>query len=326
MLAAITGASGHLGANLIRALISRGWKARAIVHHDTRALEGLPIDRVSGDILDEESIIRAFRGVDVVFHLAARISVVKWDRNQVEAINIAGVQHVVNACISTGVKRLVHTSSFHAHVQEPILETLDESRPLIDSSNSPPYNLSKAAGEKIVQSAVLKGLDAVIIIPAGMIGPYDFQPSHFGATLLALAQGKLPVIVNAGLNWVDTRDVADTMICACEHAKGGAKYILAGHWANLTDIAQQVTRITRNSLPKIVLPLWLAKPSAPLVSAIDRIRRKRPLFTSISIKELNSNRDLSHVKASKELGYNPRPLQDTISDTIDWFRVNGLIH
>ncbi|MFC2067784.1 NAD-dependent epimerase/dehydratase family protein [Chloroflexota bacterium] len=326
MLAAITGASGHLGANLIRALISRGWKVTAIVHCDTRALEGLPVDKVAGDVLDEESLNQAFKGADVVFHLAARISVVRWDRKQVEAINIAGVQSVVNACVSAGVKRLVYTSSFHAHIQEPLEETLDESRPLIDSGNSPPYNRSKAEGERIVQTAVLEGLDAIIIIPAGMIGPFDFQPSHFGATLLAMAQGRLPVIVDAGLNWVDTRDVADAMINACEFAKNGEKYILGGHWANLTDIAQQVAHITKNGLPKIILPLWLAKPIAPLISALDRIRRKRPLFTSISIKELNSNRDLSHVKASKEIGYKPRPLQDTITDTIDWFKVNGLIH
>jgi dihydroflavonol-4-reductase len=115
------------------------------------------------------------------------------------------------------------------------------------------------------------------------------------------------------------------MIRACELAKGGEKYILGGHWANLIDIAKQVSTISGTSPPKVVLPLWLAKPSAPLVLALDRIRRKRPLFTSISLKELESNRNLSHVKANKELGYEPRPLQDTITDTIDWFKVNGLM-
>ena len=111
MLAAVTGASGHLGANLVLALISQGWKVRALVHRNTRALENLPIDRVSGDVLDEKSLNRAFRGVDVVFHLAARISVVKWDRKQVEAINIAGVQSVVNACFL----RVLNASCIQAH-------------------------------------------------------------------------------------------------------------------------------------------------------------------------------------------------------------------
>ena len=92
MLAAVTGASGHLGANLIRALIDRKWKVRALVHNDIRALEGLDIERAFGDVLNEESLRQAFAGADAVFHLAGRISIVTWDRKEVEAVNITGVQ------------------------------------------------------------------------------------------------------------------------------------------------------------------------------------------------------------------------------------------
>ncbi|MFC1905279.1 NAD-dependent epimerase/dehydratase family protein [Chloroflexota bacterium] len=325
MLAAVTGASGHLGANLVRELIFREWKVRALVHQDTRALEGLDVERVAGDILDEESLREAFRGVDIVFHLAARISVVNWDHKLVESVNITGVKNTVNACVSAGVKRLVHTSSFHALIQEPLNETLDESRLLIISGNSPPYNRSKAEGERIVQNAISRGLDAIIITPAGMIGPYDFQPSHFGATIMAMAKGRLPAIVDAGLDWVDTRDVAWGMIHACEQAKVGDKYIISGHWAKLKDIAQHVSEVSGNNLPGVILPLWIAKSSAPLVSTLDRIRGKRQLLTPISMKELESNRYLSHAKASRELGYEPRPLKDTIADTLDWFQVNGYV-
>ena len=111
MLAVVTGASGHLGANLIRSLIDRKWKVRALVHYDTRALEGLSLERASGDVLIEESLRQAFTGADVVFHLAGRISVVSWDSKEVEAINITGVQNVVNACMAVNMKRLIHTSS-----------------------------------------------------------------------------------------------------------------------------------------------------------------------------------------------------------------------
>jgi dihydroflavonol-4-reductase len=326
MLAAVTGASGHLGANLVRLLISRDWKVRALVHRDTRALDGIQVERVTGDILDEESLRLAFKGVNIVFHLAARISVAKWDAKHVEEINITGVQNVVNACAYTGVQRLVHTSSFHAHVQEPLDETLDESRPLITTGSSPPYNRSKAKGEQIVRTAISKGLDAVIITPSGMIGPYDFQPSHFGTALLAIAQGKLQALVDAGLDWVDTRDVAEGMIHASEQADSGKKYILSGHWASLQDIAQQVINFSGHSLPRMVLPIWIAKASAPFISTLDRIRGNRPLFTSISIKELESNKNLSHNTASKELGYEPRSLENTITDTLHWFQVNGFIN
>ena len=287
MLAAVTGASGHLGANLVRSLIDRKWQVRALIRNDTRALEGFDIECIYGDVLNEESLREAFTGADAVFHLAGRISIVSWERKKVEAVNIIGVKNVVEACKSTGVKRLIHTSSFHAHQQEPLDEPLDESRPL-HSGKYPPYDYSKAEGEKIVGEAIKQGLNAIIINPGGMLGPNDFKPSHFGSTLVAIARGKLPALVNAGLSWVDNRDVAEGMITACERAEAGAKYILSGHWVSLKYIAEQVAKITGVDPPRMVLPMWLAKSGAPLAMLFDRVRGTRPLFTPISLKELEA--------------------------------------
>ena len=325
MFAAVTGASGHLGANLVRSLLAKKWRVRALVRHDKRALEGLDIEHVQGDVLDKESLIKVFTGVDIVFHLAGRISVVTYDRKEVEAVNITGVQNVVDACIATGVKRLVHTSSFHAHKQEPLNQPMDESRPLLKEGKYPPYDHSKAKGEKIVRDAIEKGLDAIIINPSGMLGPNDFKPSHFGTTILSMAKGKTPALVDAGLSWVDIRDVADGMIKACEQANPGAKYFFSGNWITLQDIAQQVAAITGVKPPRIVLPMWLAKTSAPVATFFDRIRGRRPLFTPISMKELESNPDISHARASKELGYQPRPMEQTIADTLAWFQAHGFL-
>ena len=325
MKAIVTGASGHLGANLIRALLLRKWDVTALVHHDIRALEGLEIERIHGDILDATSLENAFDGVDIVFHLAARISVIKQDRKQVEEMNIGGVRNVIDSCLAAGVKRLVHVSSFHAHIQEPLDEVLDETRPLINSKNYPPYNYSKAEGERLVREALQNGLDAVIIIPAGIIGPYDFQMSHFGSTILAIARRKLRILVDAGLNWVDARDMSEGMIAAAEKANPGEKFILSGHQAALRTIADYITEYMNQEPLGIILPYSIARLFAPVVSTFDRIRGKRQLFTPISMDELNSNRHLSHEKAREKLGYKPRPLKETITDTLDWFRVNGYL-
>lgn len=325
MLAVVTGASGHLGANLVRALIEKAWQVRAVVRIDKRALEGLDIECVHGDVLERESLTRAFTGADIVFHLAGKISIVSWNRKEVEAINITGVQNVVDACKTTGVKRLIHVSSFHAHEQQPLDKPLDESRPLVGEGIYPPYNYSKARGERIVRDAIDKGLDAIIINPAGMLGPNDFKPSHFGTTILSVAQGKLPALVNAGLNWVDIRDVVQGMVIACEQAKAGAKYILSGHWAMLKEIADKVAGISGVKPPRIILPMWLAKAVAPASMLSDRIRGRSPSLTPISLKELESNPDISHAKASKDLGYKPRPLEETINDTLRWFQANGFL-
>ena len=321
----VIGASGHLGASLVRELNAGGWSVTALIHQHTRSLEGLDIERISGDILDTDSLKKACKGIDIVFHLAARISIVKNDRELVEALNIDGVRNVVNACLETGVRRLVHTSSFHAMVQEPLFEPMDETRALVRGSGYPPYNLSKAEGERIVRSAVEKGLDAVIITPSGMIGPHDYEPSLFGATLLLLAKGKMPALVRAGLDWVDTRDVAAGMIQAAETAKSGEKYLLSGHRGNLEEIAGYVEEHLSRKPPGIVLPFSIAYSLAPVVSAFDRLRGKRQLFTRTGMEELNGNRSLLHDKATRELGYEPRPLRETITDTLDWFRQNGYI-
>ncbi len=326
MLTAVTGASGHLGANLVRALLSRGWKVRVLVHRDTRAIEGLDVERVTGDILYPESLRKAFSGVDAVFHLAARVSVITADRKEVEKINIEGVRNIVTACLDTGVKRLVHTSTFHALNQQPLDKPLDESRSLFNSGHNLPYNYSKAEGERIVHRAIEQGLDAIIVNPTGIIGPYDFSPSHFGATLLMIASGKLPALIDAGLNWVDARDVASGMINACEKAKKGENYILGGHHISLTEISRQISEFTGEKPPGITLPLWLAKAAAPFISAADGSRGKRRLFTTISMKELESNQNVSCSKANRELGYEPRPFRETLADTLEWFKANGYLN
>ncbi|UCD08334.1 MAG: NAD-dependent epimerase/dehydratase family protein [Dehalococcoidales bacterium] len=325
MKAIVTGASGHLGANLIRTLISRNWDVKALIHRDTRALEGLGIELVHGDILDVSSLKNAFQGEEIVFHLAARISVIKQDRRQVEEMNIDGVRNVIDSCLSTGVKRLVHVSSFHAHIQEPLDEILDETRQLVNTKNYPPYNYSKAEGERLVQEGLKNGLEAIIITPTGIIGPYDFQPSHFGSTILAIALKKLRILVDAGLDWVDARDVSEGMITAAEKAGPGEKFILSGHRVTLRNIADYITGYMDQSPVRIVLPFYVARLCAPTISAFDRIRGERQLFTPISIDELNSNRHLSCEKASIKLGYNPRPLKETITDTLDWFKENGYL-
>ncbi len=158
-----------------------------------------------------------------------------------------------------------------------------------------------------------------------MLGPYDFKPSHFGETILAIARGKLPALVDAGLCWVDIRDVAKGMITAAERANAGSKYLLTGPWVSLTDIARQVCQAAGARTPRLVLPLWLARAVAPAAEYTDRARGKRPTFTPIAMKELESNPVISFEKAAKDFGYAPRPMSETIPETIEWFRANGYL-
>ncbi|OGO19038.1 MAG: hypothetical protein A2Z15_06860 [Chloroflexi bacterium RBG_16_50_11] len=323
MTVAVTGATGHIGANLVRALIDKGSPPRCLVHVNCRAIDGLNVEKVQSDVRDLDSLCRAFQGVDAVYHLAASISLSMTDWSQLEEINVNGTRNVVEACLRTGVRRLVHFSSIHALVQEPLSIPVDESRPLVASQRCPPYDRSKAAAEREVRKGIEKGLNAVIIYPTAVFGPHDYQPSFFGEALLAMARRKLPALVTGGFDWVDVRDVVAGAMQAETKAPAGARYLLSGHWVSMCDIAAMIQEITGVSTGRPVCPLWLAHIGAPFIQGMSRLNGKRPLYTSVSLKALKSNRNISHERATRELGYQPRPFRETLADTLRWFEENG---
>ncbi len=323
MTVVVTGATGHVGANLVRALIDKGRPTRSLVHINRRAVTGLDTEIVQGDICDQDSLCRVFDGAEVVYHLAACISLSMADWPQLESVNVVGTRNVVEACLRTGVRRLVHFSSIHAMVQEPFSASVDELRPLAESRHCPPYDRSKADAEREVWRGVEEGLDAVIISPTAIIGPHDYQPSYFGEALLSLAQHRLPALVTGGFDWVDVRDVVEGAMRAEKQAPAGAKYLLSGHWVSMRGIAAMVAEITGISPPRFVFPLWMAHLGIPVMNAVSRLNGKRPLYTSVSLRALKSNRHISHEKAARELGYRPRPFRETLVDTLRWFQENG---
>ena len=325
MRIAVTGASGHLGINLVRALVAGGGRVRALAHRNNTGLEGLDIELADGDVMDTDSLVRAFQGVDCVYHLAAHISLLVNDHAACSSINIDGTRNVVRACRQAGVKRLVHFSSIHAFCQEPFGVPIDESRPFVDLRKAPAYDRSKAAGEQIVRQAIAGGLDAIIINPTAVIGPYDYRPSHTGQAIIQMATGRLPVLIDGGFDWVDARDVAAGAIRAAETAPAGSRYLLSGHWLSLRDLAVMVAAQSGVRPPAFTCPLALAHFCAPLVTTYAHIIGQRPIYTTAALKAVISNRDTRHDKAAAELGYAPRPLADTVRDTVDWFKAGGYL-
>lgn len=322
MTTVVTGASGHIGANLVRELINRNQQVRALFHEHKQSLDGLDVDIVRCDICDLDALRRAFSGAEAVYHLAARISISMDDWPLLETLNVIGTRNVVDACIACGVRRLIYFSSIHALVQEPLDIPVDESRPLAES-DSVPYSRSKALACKEVIDGIAKGLDAVILTPTGIIGPNDYQPSYFGEVLLSLARGALPALINSGFDWVDVRDVVECAIRAEKDAPRGAHYLLSGHWVSLNKVALLVADITGTPAPRIVLPMWLARISIPVFSAFYHLSGRRPLYTSGSMKSLQGNLKISHDRATQDLGYQPRPFRKTLFDTLRWFDETG---
>jgi dihydroflavonol-4-reductase len=325
MIAAITGATGHVGVTLSRLLLSRGHHVRAIVRRDARGLEGLDVEKVEGDVRNPESLVRAFRGTDVVFHAAARISITRIDTAEVAETNISGTRHVIAACRETGVRRLVHFSSIEALEPLPLDTPLDEKRPFVEARTASPYAVSKAQAEGEVRRAMAAGLDAVILNPTAIIGPWDFKPSLLGSALLSIAGGRLPMLVDGGFDWVDVRDVAEAALAAAERGPAGSSYIVGGRWASMAELARHVCNVTGARLPGLTCPFWIARAWAPVSAAYSRIAGKTPLFTGYSLSVLRGNRTVSHDRAARDLDYRPRDLEESVTDACAWFEVNGYL-
>jgi len=323
---AVTGATGHVGANLVRTLVDGGHRVRALVHNgNQRGLEGVGCQLFDADLADVASLERAFDGCERVFHLAARISIVPGDDALVHAVNVDGTRHVVAACEKTRVRRLIHFSSIHALSPDPHDQAIDETRALTSSPRMPPYDRSKADAERAVLAAVERGLDAVIVNPTAILGPHDYGPSAMGRVLLDLYHRKLPALVDGGFDWVDVRDVVSGAIAAADRAPRGARYLLSGARKTVAELASLVHQITGVRPPRLVSPMWLARVGAPFATAVARIAGKQPLYTRHSLHALRNHQLVSHDKATRELGYAPRPLVETLTAAYDWFREAGVI-
>lgn len=325
MKAAVTGASGHVGNVLCRNLIDRGVKVKSLVHRNYDDLQQIGTEIIHGDLLDPISLENLCEDADTVFHLAAKITLDENNKKEVFRINVDGTNNLVNACLKKGVRKLVHFSSIHTLAQFPFDEDLTETREsAIDSDMS--YELSKIRGENIALEAVKSGLHVVALLPTAIIGPWDYKPSFLGKALIKMAQNTLPMLVPGGYNWVDVRDVVTGAIAAAEKGRSGEKYILSGHYLSLTDLSSTIGKITGRKTPSLIGSYFLAHIGLPFIAAWSWLKAEDPLYTRNSLEILkSSNTRVSCEKARRELGYSARPIEETLSDTLNWFRQNKLI-
>lgn len=324
MKIAVTGASGHVGTNLCRMLIEKGYHVKVLVHRDVKGLAGLPIETIKGDIRNTEDLVSLCTDCEVVFNLAACISIHKNDK-KCDSLNIESCRNLIEAARQTGVKRIIHFSSIHAFIQEPFDSELNETRPLaLDSTTA--YEHSKAQSQQMMKDASLHGPEIVILNPTSIIGPNDFKPSLVGSALIRFYKGQNPCLIPGGYDWVDVRDVCKAAINAISKGSPGECYLLSGSWRDLRTMAGEIEKLGGHKAPSIRLPMWIAFFGAFFLNLHARLRRTVPLYTSVSLLTLkNSHRNISCQKAKSVLDYDPRSFEETIHDTIKWFNENKYI-
>jgi dihydroflavonol-4-reductase len=318
----VTGATGHIGNVLVRQYVERGEHVRVLVRPGKTppALTGLEVEICPGDILDLASLDHAMQDVRLVHHLAARINITNGPDPETERVNLEGTRNVLKAMRRAGTGRLVYASSIYALRKPPEGTPIDETQPYDPDQCLGVYDRSKALASLAVQAAAAEGLDAVIVCPTAVTGPYDFHDSEAGRAIRLYMRSGLDFYVEGAYDFVDVRDVAEGFILAAEKGRCGETYILGGERLTLREVTQIVRAATGGWNAGIQIPLWLAYWVADWMPLYHDLTGTKPLFTRYSLDAISSNSHISHAKAGRELGYQPRPAREAVMDAVRWFQ------
>ena len=318
----ITGADGHLGSTIVRRLLEKGERVRGLILPGRRPMFPDRAEYVFGDITQPASLLPLFSDTDgadiILIHTAGLISIADKVTEDLWRVNVEGTENLLALALGHRVRKFVYVSSVHAIPEQP-LRVLSETDSFSADKVQGAYAKTKAMATKKVLEYVKKGLNAVIVQPSGILGPYDVSGNHLVQMVTDYVENRLPACVKGGYDFVDVRDVAEGTIAAAEKGKTGDCYILSNRHYEIKEVFNIIRSIAGGrNLP--VLPVWMAKLALPLMEFIARRRKKRPLYTKYSLYTLTSNDKFSHAKASEELGYRPRDLYETIRDTLLWLR------
>jgi dihydroflavonol-4-reductase len=313
----VTGASGHIGNVLVRQLFSRGDRVRAFVRlgNFPYALHGLEVEIVPGDIRDADSLRRAMQGVDILYHLAAKISLTDGSDPETEQVTLRGTRNVLDAMGEAKVRRLVYASSIYA-LQIPETGLVDESLPFDPNRAHGCYGRSNPKASLEVQRAAFGGLDAVIVCPTAVTGPYDFQFSDSGRGILYNMQPGIKFYINGAYDFVDVRDVAHGIILAAQKGVCGATYILGGDRLTVREVSKCIWETAGGWHVGFKLPDWVADLAANILPWLS----DEPLVKPYTLAAVRSNSHISHKKALLELGYHSRPAIHAIIDSVRWWQ------
>ena len=315
----ITGANGHLGGTIVRMLNGRPVQVRGLVFGDKKKQDTGSIHYYSGDVREPETLRPLFEGCEdmetIVIHTAGIIDISNHVSPELYDVNVNGTKNILALCREYPVKRLVYVSSVHAIPEQKRGNVTGEIRDFSPDAVVGGYAKTKAEATREVRRAAQEGLDAVVVHPSGILGPYDRSGNHLVQMVAEYLRGTLPACVKGGYDFVDVRDVAEGCLLAAEKGRKGECYILSDRYCEIREVLEIAGAVSgKKKLP--VLPLWMAKMAAPFIQLHARRKKRRPLYTAYSLHVLGTGERFSHKKATEELGYHPRDLKVTIRDMV----------
>jgi len=325
MKALVTGATGFVGANVVRALLDDGQRVRALVRRssDRRAIEGLALDVCEGDLLDPGSLRGAVTGARHVYHVAADYRLWARDPRDLYRANVDGTRAVLAACADAGVERVVYTSTVGALGIPEDGSPGTETTPVTLADMVGPYKRSKFLAERVALEWASRGLPVVVVNPSAPVGPWDTKPTPTGQLIVDFLRGKMFATLDTGLNLVHARDVARGHVLAAERGRVGEKYILGNQNLSLSEIFGMLARLTGHPAPRIRVPWALAWCGALGMEAVARLTGGVPAVPLTAVRMARKRMHFSAAKAVRELGLPQTPVEDALRDAVQWFAARG---
>ena len=325
----VTGANGFLGNTIVRELVrTSDCEVRTLIlpNDSVQSLVNVNCQRYVGDVTDIATLKDIFSvppDVELCVIHAAGIVYIKSKKNpMIEKVNVIGTMNIVQKVLETNAK-LVYVNSVHAIPELPHQVTMSEIKDFDPQRVKGIYAKSKAkAAQYVLRMVREQHLNACIIHPSGIIGPNDYGRSHLTQLVIDTVKGRLKACVNGGYDFVDVRDVAIGIIKAVDLGKSGECYILSNKYFKVKELLDIICEVRGIKTIKTILPMWLAKITAPLSELYYNLKKQPPLYTIYSLYTLTINSSFSNAFAKAQLGYQTRDINDTIKDTIEWLEEN----
>jgi dihydroflavonol-4-reductase len=307
---------------LARLLLEQGHNVRALLRQGS-CIPELSLETVTGDLWDPASLERAVAGCGLVFHAAADYRLWSRDPREMYRTNVDGVRNMLQAAQSAGVERVIYTSTVGC-IGVPDNGVGDETQPCSLAQMAGDYKRSKFLGEQVALEFARKGFPVVIANPTAPMGDHDFKPTPTGQIIVDFLRGALPAFIDTGLNVVSVKDVAIGQLLACERGRPGERYILGSENLTLRRILHDLAEISGREAPTVELPYFVAWMAGAAGTAFASITGKPPRVPLEAVRMAKHKAWVSHEKATRELGYTPRPAHEALVDAVKWFDGRGL--
>ena len=327
MRAFVTGATGFLGASIVRELLKDGCEVRVLARpgSNRKNLVGVDVEIVEGELADRAFLAKRLVGCDTLYHAAADYRL--WAQNpaQMYEANVGGTHNILSAALAAGVGKVVYTSSVGTLGNPGDGTPGNEQTPVDISQMVGDYKKSKFLAEREAEKFLEQGLPLVIVNPSTPVGPMDIKPTPTGKIIVDFLNGKMPAYLDTGLNLIDVGVCARGHILAAQKGKIGEKYILGCENLTLAQIFGMLSDLTGLKAPRVKLPYYPILLAAYANDAISALTGKEPLIPLAGVQMARKFMYFDHSKAAEELGLPRTPVKESLARAVEWFRSNGYV-